>query len=121
VEGHVTPAGRGTVGALLTRPCTLHRTTSGETVDEYGNAVEIVEDVAVLCELQPRSRKEPDAQGELSQTDWLLILPAGTEVSTADTVTVDGETFEMVGDSGPWRNPRTGVASHVEASVRKAG
>lgn len=109
------------IANLLTRPATLHRTTGGETVDEYGDQVQTVENVAVLCELQPRSRKEPDAQGELSQTDWLLILPAGIEVSTADTVTVDGETYEMVGDPGPWRNPRTGIASHVEASVRKAG
>lgn len=110
------------ISNLLTRPATLHRTTTGGTVDEYGNAVEVTEDVAVLCELQQRRRDEPDAQGELSVTDWVLFLPAGTEVSTADTVTVEpiGD-FEIVGDSWPVRNPRTQQDSHVEASVKRAG
>lgn len=110
------------ISNLLTRPATLHRTTTGGTVDEYGNAVEIVQDVAVLCELQQRRRDEPEGQGETSETDWVLFLPAGTALTTADTVTVEPlGTFEVVGDPWPARNPRTQQESHLECSVRKAG
>lgn len=106
---------------LLNRPCTItSRTASGE-IDESGDETYTPTTVETVCELQQRRRDEPDAQGEFSDTDWLIFLPAGTAIDTSDTVTVDGVTYEVVGDPWPARNPRTQTVSHVEASLRKAG
>lgn len=110
------------LSALINRPATLViRVDSGE-VDDYGNAVLSETTVETVAELQQRRRDEPEGQGETSETDWVLFLPAGTALTTADTVTVEPlGTFEVVGDPWPARNPRTRVESHVECSVRKAG
>lgn len=106
------------LSTLLNLPCTiLRRTSSGE--DAYGNTEKTDVAVETLCELQQTSRDEPDGQGELGVTTWLLVLPAGTIVETGDAVVVDGHTYELVGP--PWhaRNPRTGLASHIEATVKR--
>lgn len=106
---------------LLNRPCTIvHRTASGDS-DAYGNATATETTTDTVCELQQRRRDEPDAQGEFSDTEWLLILPAATTIDTSDVVRVDGDSFEVVGDPWAARNPRTGVQSHVEATLRRAG
>ena len=107
---------------LLNRPCVLHRPTGTVTEDAYGNSTATRVDVATVGELQQRRRDEPEGQGETSESDWVLFLPAGTEVTTADTVTVDplGD-FEFVGQPWPVRNPRTQQESHLECSVKKAG
>lgn len=75
--------------------------------------------VETHCELQQRGRSEPGSAGELSIGDWVAFFPAGTELTTGDTVTVDGQDYEVAGD--PWhaRNPRTQTASHVEASLKR--
>ncbi len=104
---------------LLNRPMTLvQRVDMGDT-DDYGNTVPTETRVEVLGELQQISRDEPDDAGETSDTRWTLFLLAGTSVKTGDAVICDGETFEVVGD--PWhaRNPRTGVESHIQATLRR--
>lgn len=104
---------------LLNRPCTLLlRDSTGET-DEYGNAKTGTTSVETVCELQQQRRDEPDDQAETSDTTWLVILPAGTEIDTGDAVQVDGHVYELVG--APWhaRNPRTQAESHVEATARR--
>ena len=75
--------------------------------------------VETVGELQQTQRTEPGDAGETSDTRWLLVLPAGTVVNTGDAVIVDGEVYEVVGAPWPARNPRLGVASHIEASVRR--
>jgi hypothetical protein len=102
---------------LLKRTVTVqHRTETGNQ-DEYGNDVPGIVDQVVKGELQQHSREE--AEGTLSQTGWLLILPPDTLIDTNDGVIVDGETFEVIGD--PWRawNPRLGRFEHVEATLRR--
>lgn len=105
--------------ALLNRTCTIVHSSTSDDTDAYGNPVpgETVTDVA--CELQQVQRTEPAGHGELSRTDWLLILPASTLLATGDQVLVDGEAYEVTGD--PWRarNPRTGLEHHVEATLRR--
>jgi hypothetical protein len=105
---------------LITRPCTLNRATGTKTKDRYGNKRAASETVETVCELQQRRRTEDPEQGELSDTVWDLFLPAGTELTTADSVTVDGVTYQLVGDPWPVRNPATQQDSHVEATVRRA-
>ena len=75
--------------------------------------------VDVVGELQQQRRIEPGEDGELSDTGWVLFLPAGTDVATGDAVICDGQVYELVGDPWQARNPRTHQASHIECSVRR--
>jgi hypothetical protein len=105
---------------MLNRPCTITRRVDEGDTDEYGNPMATLHDLETVCELQQQTRGENDE--DISATTWRLILPAGTHVSTRDTITVDGEEFEVTGDPWPARNPRTRVVSHIEATVeRRAG
>jgi hypothetical protein len=106
---------------LLSRDCTvIQRSPSGGS-DDYGNIVPTETELDTVCELQQRRRDEPDAAGELSDTDWVAFFPAGTDINTGDALVVSGVEYEVVGD--PWhaRNPRTRVAGHVEVSLKKTG
>ena len=104
---------------LLNRPCTITRRSQSAETDEYGNAVPTEDVAATVCELQQRQRDESADQGEVSDTEWLLVLPAGTAIRTGDSVSIDGEDFELVGDPWSARNPRTGLESHIEATLRR--
>lgn len=110
------------IATLINRPCVvIERLPSGDT-DDYGNSVPDEEEVETVVELQQVQRDEPGGAGELSDTRWLGFFPAGTDLTTADAVVVDGERYELEGDPWPVRNPRTGTESHVEASLcRVAG
>lgn len=111
------------LSTLLNRACNIIRRTESGNTDDYGNDIPDEDIVATVCELQSRNgwagRSEPALQGQLSDTEWLLVLPPGTVLSTADVVEVDGQEYEVTGD--PWhaRNPRNQTESHVEASVRR--
>jgi hypothetical protein len=104
------------ISSLINRPAKLIRRTVSE--DEFDPAVTTTE-TDVDCELQQRKRKEQDEAGEVSDTEWLLLLPTGTAVDTGDAIVVEGQKFEVVGDPWEARNPRTKRASHIEATVRR--
>jgi hypothetical protein len=108
-----------TLTTLLNRPMTIINRSASASTDEFGNELPVETYVDVVGELQQQRRAEPDTAGELSDTRWLLILPAGTEINTGDTVVCDGESYEVTGD--PWRarNPRTQLASHIECTLRR--
>lgn len=108
-----------TLTQLLNRTVTITRRSASGDIDEFGNEISTETNVATVGELQQTQRTEPAAQGELSITTWLLVLPAGTSIDTGDAVIVDNHTYEVIG--APWqaRNPRTQVASHVEATLRR--
>ena len=40
-------------------------------------------------------------------------------MNTSDTVIVDGQEYELVGEPWDARNPRTRAQSHIEATVRR--
>lgn len=109
------------LSTLISRPCTITRRSSSGDLDDYGNETTTEDVVETVCELQQRQRSEPGDQAEFSDTNWVLFLLPDEAIDTSDVVTVDGHVFEMVGD--PWvvRNPRTGVDSHIEATVRRTG
>lgn len=108
------------ISTLLTRTCTItRRSSTAGTTDDYGNLTGTTSTTSTVCELQQRAASEQEEQGELSDTSWLLVLPAGTGIDTGDKITVDGQAFEMVGAPWPARNPRTGVESHLECTVRR--
>lgn len=104
---------------LLNTPVMIiSRSPSGDK-DEYGNETDAETTIATVGELQQRRRNEPAAEGEVSDAQWDLFLPAGTQIDTGDAVQVDGIEYELVG--APWeaRNPRTQTVSHIEATVRR--
>lgn len=104
---------------LLNTPVTITRRTASGAIDEYGDETSTESTVETVGELQQTARDERDLSGETSETTWLLFLPAGTEIGTADAVTVDGQTYELVGAPWPARNPRTKTVSHVQATVKR--
>lgn len=103
---------------LLNLPVTILR-RSGGTDDGYGNLVPGEDDVGTVGELQQVRREEAGGAGELSDTEWLLILPPDAEINTGDAISIEGRHYELIGD--PWvaRNPRTQAISHVECTLRR--
>lgn len=110
-----------TLTALLNRPLTLVTRTSDGTEDDYGNDRPGETQTDVVGELQQIRRTEPVEDGELSDTSWMLFLPAGTVINTGDAVICDGQVYEVVGDPWQARNPRTQVESHIECTLRRTG
>ena len=110
------------IATLINRPATIIlRSPSGDT-DEYGNEVPVEDELATAVELQQVRRDEPAGAGEVSDTRWLGFFPAGTDLTTADAVEIEGERYELEGDPWAVRNPRTGAESHVETTLcRVAG
>lgn len=98
---------------------TLVRRSAGAVTDDFGNIISTETSEAVYGELQQQQRTEPLAEGELSDTRWILFLPAGTELGTGDAVICDGHIFELIGDPWAVRNPRTMLESHVEVTLRR--
>jgi hypothetical protein len=101
----------------LKRQVTIQHHTESGTSDAYGTDIPGVIDFEVLGELQQHSRDE--AEGTISQTNWVLFLPSKTPIDTNDVVIVDNDSYEVIGD--PWQtfNPRTGEYEHVEVSLRR--
>lgn len=104
---------------LLNRPVTLISRSAEGDIDEFGNEIPGEALTETVGELQQRTRDEPAMEGEVTQTEWLLVLPAGTTVRTGDVVEIDNGRYEVTG--APWhaRNPRTMLESHVEATLRQ--
>lgn len=104
----------------LTRPCTIRRRTDSATFNDYGDPIPGPPvEVETFCELQQRQRAEGAEQGEMSTTEWLLVLKAGEAIGSADTVVVEGQEFEMVGAPWPVWDPLTKSVDHIEATCRR--
>lgn len=104
---------------LLTLTCTITGRAAQVAVDEYGDETFTETVTAAVCELQQRQRSETGAAGEVSASEWLLILPAGTSIDTGDTVTIDSVDYEVTGEPWAARNPRTTAESHIECTLRR--
>ena len=103
---------------LLNRPCTVvHRSPSNTEEDAYGNFIPVETATETVCELQQHPGSDSESEDQVSANRWALFLPAETESGSADTVTIDGEDYEVLAE--PWnaRNPRSQTVSHIEVSV----
>lgn len=124
---------------LMTQRCTLHVTelTEDGPRDDYGNVVPVSFDVPdVKCLLQQTqnvSQRGESGAGlaEVQTESFRVLLPArivrlveDVEVEVKpdgiDSITVDGDDYELSGP--PWRvhNPRLRRVTHVEATVKRA-
>lgn len=99
----------------------LARTQTG--VDRYGKPVYGWPGPGVEvagCAVAPRSSEEPTEVGRQAVITGLQVyLPPGTEIAPSDRLVVRGETFEVEGDAGEWRNPYSDVWRGVEVACSR--
>lgn len=105
------------LSTLLTEPVTILRYQEG-TVDDYGNPTSTWIDVGVVNgRMEQRSGEERTIDGNVLTSDWVLYLPASTEVHGRDRVSDRfGRTFEVTGPSNIRSTPTRDV--YVEVSLR---
>ena len=91
----------------------IRRVVSG-TDPEYGNDTytETREDVA-LCVIAPASSSEVFQFTEQTSDSVMLYLPTGTDVSFLDAVLIDGDKYEVAGNSQTFISPFSGHVSPV--------
>lgn len=103
----------------LVRDITLTRRTPSGSADAYGNlSLGTVETFNLKGELQLMSSIENQNDRDTVASDWMLLLPAGTPTGRFDLATIDGQSYEVIGQPERIVNPWTGATSHVEARVR---
>jgi hypothetical protein len=107
------------IAGLLTLDCTITSRAGSGTIDDYGDETTDETTVTTVCELQQQQRNETTDPGTIADSTWLLILPAGTTIGPGDSVTINGDGYELVGEPWAARNPRTELASHVECTVKR--
>lgn len=111
-----------TLAMLLNRPCTIIRRRAGSATNEQGDKIMLEQPYDTVCELQQHQRgpnREQTAEGEIARSDWLLILPAHSDLRLGDAVIVDAISYEVDGEPWPARNPRTRTQSHIEATLQR--
>ena len=95
--------------------------TAGVGVDEYGNAVPSAWTSATARgDYQPVNVDETrDGAGDIGTDEVRFYFPAGTTVTQRDRLTVDGATFEVIGD--PDRRTTASHLDYVRARARRTG
>lgn len=102
----------------LVRDVTLTRRAPG-TADQYGNqTLGTVETFSLKGELQLMSSSENQTDRDTTVSDWMLILPARTPAGRFDLASIDGQSYEIIGQPEAIVSPWTGATSHVEARIR---
>lgn len=71
------------------------------------------------CSFQPQHTEELQSNADAVNVYWKLYAPAGTDLTSVDYITVNGEKFEVDGDPMPWTD-FFGFPHHVELMFRKA-
>lgn len=107
------------VDHLLVLEGTLTRTTDGEP-DDYNVPTEETTTTAVRCWLTQANAGENTRDANLQAEDVVVYLPAGTEVSGRDRLTVNGATYELQGPPWDAANPLFGGAvAFVQVGARR--
>lgn len=121
------------ISRLINRPCAIHRQEVTTQRDDMGDPI-VAEapEHRTVCDLQQNTADESRDGGAGSQSStWALFLLPGESLDGWDEITIappdaTPETWDGVGTrftlyGKPWevRNPRTGVVSHIEATVHK--
>lgn len=106
---------------LMSVPCELlSRYPDPGQTDPYGNPVQTETRTPSLCEIQQVSATEDHGDAVESNT-WRLFLPPDVPVRGWDAIELSGTgwRYEIEGDGWEVRNPRTGLVTHIEATVRR--
>jgi hypothetical protein len=107
------------IADLLRQSVTLLRTTSHERDSIGGATVDATTSTTVLGYLEPRSSSEDLLDRNTQIGDWLLVLPAGTDVIGWDRVTSGGRTFDILGPPRGYYDVSAGTEDHFELDLRE--
>jgi hypothetical protein len=95
------------------------RDANGDWIEPAPGPVEVTG-----CAVAPRvnaDTDDTDTRGRQGIVVGLtLYAPPGTALTATSRVQVRGETYEVEGLPGDWRNPYTGRAVGISAALRKA-
>jgi hypothetical protein len=111
----------GVYTTLLTVPCIVTRYAPGTPAAD-GDVPLVGTPTSSICALRPKTSGEAIDGSDIQTSNWELFLPADcADLSGQDhvTTTVDGYTYELVGDPQVVRDPRIGLVHHVEAIVKR--
>lgn len=76
--------------------------------------------VVTDCGVAPRLTPESPANDRtLIIEGYTVFMPYGTDVLATDRVVVRGDTYDVDGDVGVWRNPFTGWEPGIEVNLKK--
>lgn len=70
------------------------------------------------CSVQPFQATESTVDREFASTHMLLFAPWGTDLLATDRVVHNGQTYEVDGEPGQWRDDQ-GAGDHIEASLKR--
>jgi hypothetical protein len=104
---------------LITLDGVLTVRSSDGAPDDYNNPTETTTTRDVKCWYEQAQASEATANTLRQDETHRLFLLASESMTGWDQLAVNGLEFEVVGP--PWKaiNPRTGVASHIEARGRQ--
>lgn len=107
------------VAHLLTQTATIVNVTQDGAADDMGDPTDVETTSTARCWLWQNTRHENTANQDSQFEEWSLALDSDATVDGSSRVTVDGVTYQLYGP--PWRahNPRTGLFTHIEATVRR--
>lgn len=106
------------MGLPFADPVTLHgREVTGQ--DQYGDDIYADQDCNVRGVFVPGGSVEL-IQGQATViTRPRVFLPAGTDVTAVDAVTVRGRRYDVDGTPSDWRSPMTGWRPGIEVPLRE--
>ncbi len=103
----------------INRSCTIIQRTA-DTANTYGDLVKTETQTAALCELQPISVGRGEIEGgNLTETLFNLYLDGLVALNADDAIIIDSETYELVGDAAPRRDPTFGVVLYTKCVVKR--
>lgn len=100
-----------------------HRVFSeSEESDAHGNPVDsLAEPVEVLVyAIAPRFATEPDPTRGAEVVGLNLLAPVGTVIGPHDVVVIDGEDYEVDGETADWTRGPFDWAPGVSINLKKA-
>lgn len=106
--------------AQINHACTIIQRTA-DVADTYGDLSKTETTTDAVCELQPlpsTGRSEVEG-GNLTETLFNLYLDGLVALNADDAVIIDSETYELVGDSAPRRDPQTQSVLYTKCVVRR--
>ncbi len=103
----------------INRDCTIISRTA-DTADTYGDLTKTETQSAALCELQPVAVGRGEIEGgNLTETLFNLYLSGSYALNADDAILIDAETYELVGDAAPRRDPQSQTVLYTKCVVRR--
>lgn len=104
---------------LLTETATITARSPSGARDSYGNVTLTAISRTADCYHEQNTADENTVGGDIREETWTLYVPTGDPLTSTDSVSVNGQSFEVIGQ--PWQtwNPRTSANGHVRATLRR--